>query len=96
YWMKTLVFGTITGALYAAVFTYFETIIHYFTKGGIYTLLPVAAFLVFFYMHGSFFSNFWSALKIEGSNIAVVKKADEESQSVDKRSDTKPWAQTGA
>ncbi len=95
YWMKTLVFGTITGAFYSAVFTNLETIMDYFTKGGMYTLLPVAAVGLFLYVHGSFFSNFWSALKMEGSKVSVVKKA-EESQSADKRSDTKPRAQTGA
>jgi hypothetical protein len=77
YWMKTLVFGTITGALYAAVFANLETIMHYFTKGGLYTLLPVAAVFAFVYVHGSFFSNFWSALKIEGSKVTVVKKVEE-------------------
>jgi nucleotide-binding universal stress UspA family protein len=95
YWMKTLVFGIITGALYAAVFTKLETIMHYFTKGGIYTLLPVAAVFVFFYVHGSFLSNFWSALRIKDSKVTVVEKV-EESKSVDKRSDTKPRIQTGA
>ncbi len=95
YWMKTLVFGIITGALYAAAFSNFETIMHYFTKGGIYTLLPVAAAFVFFYLHGSFISNLWSALRIEGSKVTVEKNADE-SQSVEKRSDTKPRVQTGA
>lgn len=95
YWLKTLLFGTITGTLYAAVFTNLEMIMHYFTKGGIYTLLPVAGVFVFFYVHASFFSNFWSALKIGGSKVTVVKKA-EEHKSVDKHSDTKPRVQTGA
>ena len=95
YWLNTFVFGTLTGALYAAVFSNVETIMHYFGKGGIYTLLPVPAVFVFFYVHGSFLSNFWSALKFQGSKATVVKKA-EESHSVDKRSDTKPRVQTGA
>lgn len=95
YWLKTLVFGAITGGLYAAAFTNSETIIHYFTKGGIYTVLPVTAILVFLYVHGSLFSNFWSALKIQGSKATVVEKS-EETQVVDKRSNTKPRAQTGS
>lgn len=89
YWMKTLVFGTITGALYAVVFTNLKTIMQYFTKGGIYALLPVATVFVFFYVHGSFFSNFWSALGIKSSKADVVKKV-EESKSVDTRLNTKP------
>ncbi len=95
YWMKTLVFGTITGALYAAVFSNFETFMHYFTKGGIYILVPVVTVFVFTYVHGSFFSNLGSALNIEGSKVTVEKKA-EESKVVAKRSDTKPRVQTGA
>ncbi len=95
YWMKALVFGTITGALYAAAFSNSETIMHYFTKGGIYTLLPVAAVFVFFYLHGSLFRNIWSALQVEGSKVTAVQEAGE-SKSVDKRPDTKPRAQTGA
>jgi nucleotide-binding universal stress UspA family protein len=89
YWMKTLVFGTITGALYAAVFNNLKMIMHYFTKGGIYALLPVATVFIFSYAHGGFFSNFCAALGIEGAKVAVVKKT-EESKSVDKRSESKP------
>jgi nucleotide-binding universal stress UspA family protein len=95
YWIKTLVFGAITGGLYAAVFKNLEMIMPYFTKGGVYTLLPVIAVFVFLYVHGSLFSNFWSALGIEVTKANVVKKV-EESKSVDKRSDTKPRVRTGA
>jgi len=95
YWLKTLVFGTIIGGLYAALFTNFELVMQYVTRGGIYALLPVASAVVFLYVHGAFFSNFRSALGIEGSKVTVLKKV-EESKSVDKRSDTKPRVQTGA
>jgi hypothetical protein len=95
YRVKTLVFGTITGTLYAAFFTNSETVMHYFTKGGLYNVLPVVAVFAFFYVHGSFFSNLWSALKNEDSKVAGVKK-HEKAQLVDNRSDTKPRVQTGA
>jgi hypothetical protein len=57
--------------------------------------LPVVAVFAFFYVHGSFFSNLWSALKNEDSKVAGVKK-HEKAQLVDNRSDTKPRVQTGA
>jgi hypothetical protein len=68
---------------------------HYFTKGGLYNVLPVVAVFAFFYVHGSFFSNLWSALKNEDSKVVGVKK-HEKAQLVDNRSDTKPRVQTGA
>lgn len=93
--MKTLIFGTITAALYAAVFSYSETIMHYFTKGGLYALLPVATVFVFSYAHGSFTSNFWSALGIEGSKASATKKV-EKSKTVTSRPDARPRVQAGA
>jgi hypothetical protein len=95
YWVKTLIFGTVTAALYAAVFTNSEIIMHYFTKGGIYALLPVATVFVFSYAHGSFTSYFWSALGIEGSKATVTKKV-EKSKTVDKRPDVRPRVHAGA
>jgi hypothetical protein len=93
YRVKTFVFGALIGALYAAFFTNSETIMHYFTKGGLYNVLPVVAVFAFFYVHGSFFSNLWFALKTEDSKVAGVKKL-EESQPVNKRSNTKTRVQT--
>ncbi len=95
YLVKTLIFGAATAGLYAAVFTNADTIMHYFTKGGIYALLPVATVFVFSYVHGSFTSNFWSALGIEGSKATITKKV-EKSKTVDKRSDTRPRVQANA
>jgi len=95
YRMKSIVFGTIIGVLYAALFSNLELVMQYFTKGGMYLLLPVASAAVFLYLHVCFFSSFRSALGIEGAKVTCVKKV-EESKSVDKRSDPKPRVQTGA
>jgi hypothetical protein len=95
YWLKTLIFGAVTAALYAAVFSNSEIIMHYFTKGGIYALLPVATVFVFSYAHGSFTSNFWSALGIEGSKATITKSA-EKSKTVEKRPDARPRVQANA
>ena len=61
------IFGLLTAAFYAAIFLNEGTVMKYFTKGGMYALLPVgAAFLVSF-IHGAFAGNFWTALGIEAS-----------------------------
>jgi hypothetical protein len=99
YFAKTLVFGAMTAALYGAVFTYSESIMHYWTKGGIYALLPVATVFVFSYAHGSFTGNFWSALGIEGSKASAQKQAGKQVNTTDqasKRPDTRPRAQVNA
>ena len=95
FWMKTLVFGIITGVLYASVFTNFETVMHYFTRGGKYALLTAAAVFVFSYLHIAFFRNFWLALGAKDSKVSVVEKV-EEAKPIDKRSDGKPRTQAGA
>lgn len=93
YFFKTLIFGAMTAALYGTVFAYSETIMHYWTKGGIYCLLPVATVFVFSYAHGSFTGNFWSALGIEGSKASTLKQKEKQISTADtakKRPDTRP------
>lgn len=96
YVAKTVIFGAMTAALYAAVFSYSEVIMHYWTKGGFYALLPVATVFVFSYAHGSFTGNFWSALGIEGSKASAAKQKETEvstSKTANKRPDTRPRVQ---
>lgn len=96
YFGKTLVFGAMTAALYGAVFAYQEAIMQYWTKGGIYALLPVATVFVFSYAHGSFTGNFWSALGIEGSKASSLKQKTANATASDKatrRPDTRPRVQ---
>ena len=98
YFTKTLIFGAMTAALYGAVFAYSETIMHYWTKGGIYALLPVATVFVFSYAHGSFTGYFWSALGIEGSRASSsAQRATQPAvaETVEKRPDTRPRVQAG-
>lgn len=99
YLLKTLIFGAVTAALYSAVFAYQETIMHYWTKGGIYCLLPVATVFVFSYTHGSFTGNFWSALGIEGSKASSLKQKETQATTSDaakKRPDNRPRVQANA
>ena len=93
------VFGALTAGLYAAVFTHQELVMKYFTKGGVYALLPVAIVFAVSYFHGNFTSSFWSALGIEGSKATATKKADirkDAPASADIRKDTRPRAQANA
>jgi hypothetical protein len=96
---RTLIFGALAAGLYAAVFTNSASIMTYFTKGGVYALLPVATVFVFSYVHGSFTSNFWSALGIEGSKTASQKAPQKSGEAVatDRtRKDARPRAQVNA
>jgi hypothetical protein len=69
--IQTMLLGTVTAALYAAVFSHAGTIVELFSRGGYYATLPIATVFVFSFAHGAFASNLWSALGIE----AVTKQA---------------------
>jgi hypothetical protein len=64
---SAVVFGILTAAFYAAVFLNEGTVMKYFTRGGMYALLPVSAAFLVSFIHGSFTGNFWTALGIEAS-----------------------------
>ncbi len=64
---NAVIFGLITAAFYAAVFLNADTVMKYFTKGGMYALLPVSAAFLVSFIHGAFTGNFWTALGIEAS-----------------------------
>jgi hypothetical protein len=67
----TVIFGLITAAIYAAVFLNTDLVMKYFTKGGVYALLPVGAAFLISFVHGAFTGNFWTALGIEASKKAT-------------------------
>lgn len=91
-----ILFGTLTAALYAAVFAYQDLVMTYFTKGGAYALLPVATVFAVSYFHGNFTSSFWSALGIEASKKTAEKRSPAETTVVAPRPDTRPRAQVNA
>jgi hypothetical protein len=64
---KTVGLGLGTVALYAAVFTNSETVMQYFTKGGIFAALPIVTVFAFSFVYGAFSSNLWSVLGIEAT-----------------------------
>jgi bacteriorhodopsin len=73
---KALIFGVLSIALYAAVFSFSDTVLHYCARGGFYNVLPVSAVFLFSYVHGTFAGNVWTALGIEGSSASARKAAE--------------------
>lgn len=91
-------FGILTAAVYAAVFANQELVMAYFTKGGVYALLPVAVVFLISYAHGNFTSSFWSALGIEGSRT-TTKPAETRKKATDVpqvKKDVRPRAEVSA
>jgi hypothetical protein len=92
-----LLFGALTVGVYAAVFANQDLVMKYFTKGGLYALLPVAVVFAVSYVHGNFTSAFWSALGIEGSKATVSQPVADVRQNVPAadaiRKDERPRAQ---
>jgi hypothetical protein len=71
--VRAAIFGVLSTALYATVFMFSDTILHYCARGGFYNVLPVATVFLFSYIHGSFASNTWTALGIEASSSSSKK-----------------------
>ena len=93
------IFGALTAGVYAAIFANQELVMTYFTKGGIYALLPVAVVFAVSYAHGNFTSSFWSALGIEGSKTTATKPAvirEDVTVSPEVKKDIRPRAQVNA
>lgn len=63
----TIMYGALTTAMFLAIFLNQDTVMTYFTKGGIYAALPVLTAFAFSFAHGAFTGNFWSAMGIEAS-----------------------------
>ncbi len=64
---KTVALGLGTVAIYAAVFFNTDTVMKFFTKGGLYAALPIATVFLVSFVHGAFAHNFWSCLGIEAT-----------------------------
>ena len=62
-----IILGIISLALYAVLLTQQEVVNEYFTKGGVYAFLPIAAAFLFSLVHGNFTGNFWTVLGVEAS-----------------------------
>lgn len=73
--LKTLAFGALTIAMYAAVFTHAEVITTMFARGSLWAAGPIATVFVFSYVHGSFASNLWCVLGINACKRTTSKNA---------------------
>ena len=70
-WGKTIVFGILSAALYAGVFTFADTIAAHFAQGSYWAAGPIATVFLFSYVHGEFTGNLWSVLGIEATRKAA-------------------------
>ena len=68
---KTIALGLGSAAIYAAIFMNTETVMKYFTKGGVFAALPIVAVFLVSFVHGAFAHNFWSCLGIEATKKKV-------------------------
>jgi len=85
----TIVYGMISAALYAAVFMNADTVMRFFTKGGWYATLPIAAVFVVSFAHGTFAGKLWSLLGIEaaktGEQRVIKRKSEHETIRIQQR-----------
>ncbi len=62
-----ILMGVLSLALYGILLSYQKDIIDYFSRGGVYAFLPIAAAFLFSLIHGSFTGKFWTVLGIEAA-----------------------------
>ena len=74
--LKTIVFGLFSVALYAAAFSYGDTLTALFSRGSFWAAGPIATVFAFSYAHGAFASNLWTCLGIEASRARVTKRPE--------------------
>ena len=66
-YVKTILLGIISVALYALLLMKQDFINENFGKGGLYAFLPIAAAFIFSLVHGSFTGNFWTVMGVEAA-----------------------------
>ncbi|TAN42355.1 MAG: hypothetical protein EPN22_12630 [Nitrospirae bacterium] len=64
---KTMIFGIVSVALYAALLINQDSVTAYFSKGGVYAFLPIIMAFIFSFVHGNFTGYFWTSLGVEAS-----------------------------
>jgi hypothetical protein len=74
---KMVLFGICSIIIYGAIFLFQGLITAYFTRGEIYTILPIVGAFVLSYVHGHFTGYFWTVLGIEARKSAVVRPRPE-------------------
>lgn len=92
---RAVLFGAMSLGLYGLVFTNADTIMHYFTMGGVYATLPIATVFLFSYVHGTFTGELWTALGVTASK-KVGKPATKQAEVRKPARDTRPRATLNA
>ncbi len=85
---KLIAYGLASCALYAMVFAYEKSMTEYFTKGGLYTVLPIATVFLFSWIHGTFAGTMWTVLGIDASKKTTMV----DTAKAPARKDTRPRA----
>lgn len=68
-----IITGIISIALYTILLSNQSFFNDYFSRGGLYALLPIGTAFIFSFVHGSFTGNFWTVLGIEAAKKKEVK-----------------------
>ncbi len=76
--VKMLVYGALSGVLYAALFWNQSAVTALFTRGTWYAALPIATAFAISFIHGGFTSYFWSVLGVEATRKSVRTRVVEE------------------
>jgi F0F1-type ATP synthase assembly protein I len=64
-YVQAVIFGMLSIASYIILFSNARQVMEEFTRGGVYTALPVATAFYFSFIHGAFASNVLEVLGIE-------------------------------
>jgi hypothetical protein len=70
---KFLIYGLLSFILYYLLIAKQDIITEYFTRGGFYAFLPLAAAFVFSFVHGNTTDLFWKVLGVEAKKRREVK-----------------------
>lgn len=71
---RTVLYGAITAALYAAFFYRPDLVAEYFARGGYYAIFPIATVFVVSFAHGAFSSNLWSVLGVHAETKHAAER----------------------
>lgn len=67
---QALIWGVVAAVLYVTLYMKEDTVLQYFSRGGMYAFLPIATAFLFSFVHGSFTGYFWNALGVDASKKA--------------------------
>ncbi|MCM0754445.1 hypothetical protein M7784_04200 [Desulfovibrio aminophilus] len=73
--VKTIIYGVLSVALYAAAFSQANTLTALFSRGSFWAAGPIATVFLFSYIHGAFASNLWSCLGVVARPRATQRPA---------------------